>query len=97
MRRKLKGLKSVAGKTVCDVVVITKTDDEQSEMLKDFLKERNVSFSYIDIDEASAEDKETIAQAIEEHSPQQAYPVVVVDNEKVVIGFDEIKLMEIFA
>ena len=97
MRKKLKGLKKVEGKDKGEVVVITNSTDQQSDMLKNFLKEQNVSFSYIDVDLASSEDKETITQSIEAYTPQQAYPVVVVNSEKVVIGFDENKLMEIFA
>ncbi len=59
------------------------------DRVKEFLKENNVKFEYINV----AEDKEK-AQEMVEKSGQMGVPVTDIDGE-IIIGFDQDKIKEL--
>jgi glutaredoxin len=61
---------------------------------KQFLKNNNVEYEYIDIDLCSEEDKEKIRQDIIRHGGSLSYPTMIVDDKKLVTGFDEAGIRE---
>ncbi|MBT8171525.1 glutaredoxin family protein [Candidatus Bathyarchaeota archaeon] len=62
---------------------------------KNFLKENNVQFEYVDIDLCSNEDKEKIRQEIQSHGGQLVYPTLIIDNKTLLNGAPQDKLKKV--
>ncbi len=62
---------------------------------KNFLKDNDVEFEYIDIDLCSWEDKNKIRQDIQIHGGPLAYPTVIMDNKILLTGASPDKLREV--
>ena len=63
-------------------------------MTKQFLKDNNIEYEYIDTDLCSEEDKEKIREDIIRHGGSLSYPTIIVDDKKLVTGYDETGIKE---
>jgi len=63
------------------------------KMTKQFLKENDVEYEYVDVDLASDEDHEKIRNEITRLGAPASYPTIIVDGKTVITGFrkDQIK------
>jgi glutaredoxin-like protein NrdH len=61
---------------------------------KQFLKNNNIEYEYVDIDQCSEEDKEKIRQVIIRHGGSLSYPTIIVDDKRLVTGYDEAGIRE---
>jgi glutaredoxin-like protein NrdH len=61
---------------------------------KQFLKNNNIEYEYVDIDLCSEEDKERIRQDITHHGGSLNYPTMIIDDKKLVAGYDEAGIRE---
>ena len=61
---------------------------------KEFLKENNVEFQYVDVDLCSDEDKEQIHEMIQSKGGSLSYPTIIVDDKNVITGFRKDQLKE---
>ncbi|HVP40396.1 MAG TPA: glutaredoxin family protein [Candidatus Krumholzibacteriaceae bacterium] len=61
---------------------------------KQFLRNNSVEFEYVDIDLCSEEDKEKIRQDIIRHGGSLSYPTIIVNDKKVITGYDEAEIKE---
>ena len=57
------------------------------KMTKQFLKDNNVEYEYVDVDLCSEEDKEKIRQEIQSKGGSLSYPTTIIDDKTVVTGF----------
>jgi glutaredoxin-like protein NrdH len=64
------------------------------KMTKQFLKDNDIEFEYIDVDLCEPEEKEQIHQQIQSKGGSLNYPTTVVDDKKVITGFRKDKLKE---
>jgi len=64
------------------------------KMTKQFLKDNDVEYEYVDVDLASDEDHERIRKEITRLGAPPSYPTVIVDEKTVVSGFRKDKLKE---
>jgi glutaredoxin len=64
------------------------------KMLKKFLKNKNVEYEYIDVDLCSDEDWEKIKNDILNKGGRLSYPVIIIDNKKLMNGFYEDRVKE---
>lgn len=64
------------------------------KMTKQFLKDNDVEYEYVDVDLASDEDHERIRKEITRLRAPPSYPTVIVDEKTVVSGFRKDKLKE---
>jgi glutaredoxin-like protein NrdH len=64
------------------------------KMTKDFLKENNVEFEYIDVDLCEEEEKQRIRQLIQNKGGSLSYPTTIVDDNVVITGFRKDQLKE---
>jgi glutaredoxin-like protein NrdH len=65
------------------------------KMTKQFLKDNNVEFEYIDVDLCEEEDKQKIRQHIQSKGGPLSYPTTIVDDNTVITGFRKDKLKEV--
>jgi glutaredoxin-like protein NrdH len=57
------------------------------KMTKQFLKDNDVEYEFVDVDVAAEEDKDKIHKHIQEKGGILSYPTIIVDDKKVVTGF----------
>ncbi len=57
------------------------------KMTKQFLKDNDIEFEYVDVDLATEEDKDKIRKHIQERGGSLNYPTTIIDDDKVVMGF----------
>lgn len=63
------------------------------KLVKDFLKDNEVEYSYIDIDLAKEEVKEEIRKSIRDKGGPLSFPTTIIDDKILITGFrkDQIK------
>jgi len=64
------------------------------KMTKQFLKDNDVEYEYVDVDLASDEDHQRIRKEITHLGASPSYPTVIVDEKTVITGFRKDKLKE---
>ncbi len=56
---------------------------------KQFLKDRDVEYEYVDVDLLSKEDLEKVKAEIASRGAQLLFPLIVIDDKVVITGFRE--------
>ena len=64
------------------------------KMTKQFLKDNEIEFEYIDIDMCEPEEKEKVRQTIVSKGGSLSYPTTIVDGKKLITGFRKDLLKE---
>jgi glutaredoxin len=64
------------------------------KMTKQFLKDNDIEFKYVDVDLLEVEDKEKIRDQIRSKGGSLNYPTTIVDDKKVITGFRKDLLKE---
>jgi len=64
------------------------------KMTKQFLKDSEVEFEYIDVDLCEEEEKQKIRQHIQSKGGSLSYPTTIVDDNVVITGFRKDLLKE---
>ncbi|HOX42057.1 MAG TPA: glutaredoxin family protein [Myxococcota bacterium] len=62
---------------------------------KAFLEGHQVEYECFDIDLLEGEAKEAARDAVGKLNPRRSYPTIIVDDDEVVVGFDEDKLKQL--
>lgn len=57
------------------------------KMTKQFLKDNDIAFEYVDVDLCTEEEKETIRKEIQDKGGSLTYPTTIVDEKVVISGF----------
>ena len=57
------------------------------KMTKKFLSDSGVEYEFVDVDLASAQDHEKIRDDIVKKGAEPSYPMIIVDNKTVIVGF----------
>jgi glutaredoxin len=63
--------------------------------LKSLLQALDVEYEYVDVDQASGEEREMIREKIREINPKISFPTMIVDDDVVIVGFQEDKVREV--
>jgi glutaredoxin len=64
------------------------------KMTKQFLKDNDIEFEYVDVDLCEEEDKQKIRQHIQSKGGPLSYPTIIVDDKVLITGFRKDKLKE---
>jgi glutaredoxin-like protein NrdH len=62
---------------------------------KTFLESNDIEFVCHYVDTLSGDEKEQAREAVAKVNPRRSYPTLVVDEDKIVVGYDEDKLREV--
>lgn len=57
------------------------------KMTKQFLKDNNVAFEFVDVDLADEAEKDKIREEMQKKGGELIYPTTIVDDKKVINGF----------
>ena len=63
-------------------------------MTKQFLKDNDIEYEYIDVDLCEEEDKQKIRDHIQSKGGPLSYPTIIVDDNVLITGFRTDKLRE---
>ena len=63
-------------------------------LTKQFLGDNDVEYEYVDVDLCNEEDKEKIRQDIQSRGGRLSYPTIIIDDKKLITGFDKDGIME---
>jgi glutaredoxin len=63
-------------------------------MTKQFLKDNNVAFEFVDVDLLDEKDKSKVHETILSKGGALNYPTTIVDDQKVIMGFRKDQLKE---
>ena len=66
------------------------------KMTKQFLKDNNIQYEYVDVDLCEEEDKQKIRQHIQKLGAPLSYPTTIIDDKTVITGFRKDLLKEAF-
>jgi len=63
------------------------------KLTKNFLKDNDIEYEYVDVDLCNEEDREKIRKDILKRGGSLSYPSIIIDDKKLINGFckDEIK------
>jgi len=64
------------------------------KMTKQFLKENDVAFEFVDVDLCTEDEKEKIRRDITNKGGSLSYPTTIIDDKEVVTGFRKDMLKE---
>jgi len=64
------------------------------KLAKNFLKENEIEYEYVDVDLCNEEDKEKIKKDILNKGGDLSYPTIIVDGKVLITGFRKDKLKE---
>jgi len=64
------------------------------KMTKNFLRDNDVEYEYVDVDLANDEDHEKIREDIVNRGGEPSYPTVIIDSKTVITGFRKDKIKE---
>jgi glutaredoxin len=64
------------------------------KMTKQFLKDNDIEYEYVDVDMANDEDHEKIRKEITRLGASPSYPTIIVDEKTVITGFRKDKIKE---
>jgi len=62
---------------------------------KNFLRDNNIEYEYVDIDLCSREDREEIRKDILSRGGRLSYPTIIIDEKSLITGFQEDKIREV--
>jgi len=63
-------------------------------LTKNFLKENDVGYEYVDVDLCSEEDLEQIRMEILKRAGNIGYPTIIIDDKTCITGFDKARIKE---
>jgi glutaredoxin-like protein NrdH len=64
------------------------------KMTKQFLKDKDIAYEYIDVDMTEPEEKEQVHKQIQNRGGTLSYPTTIIDDKKVITGFRKDRLKE---
>ena len=64
------------------------------KMTKQFLKDNDIEFEYVDVDQCSDEDLEKIKEDVLSKGGHLSYPIVIVNDKTLINGFRKDKIKE---
>ncbi len=62
---------------------------------KRLLNQLGIDYHFVDVDLASAEDKDEINSVVLRWNPSGSYPTIVIDDKQSIIGYDPEKIKEV--
>ncbi|MEM3697054.1 MAG: glutaredoxin family protein [Candidatus Bathyarchaeia archaeon] len=65
------------------------------KLTKQFLKENEIEYEYVDVDLSNDEDREKIRKDILRRNGSLSYPAIIIDDKILINGFRKDKLKEI--
>ena len=90
-----KRLKHVAGKDVGEVIVYALSTCQWCKKTKELLKSLKIEYDYIDVDLLSKTEEHELHELFKHMNVDMNFPVIVVNDKDVIVGFQEDKIRKL--
>jgi glutaredoxin-like protein NrdH len=64
------------------------------KLTKQFLRDSNIQYEYVDVDLCSEKDREKIRRDIQKRGGDLSYPTIIIDDKTLITGFRKDKIKE---
>lgn len=88
-------MKHVAGKNVGQVMMYALSTCVWCKKTKALLNALGVEYDYIDVDLLTGQERTEVTHEVARWNPQRSFPTIVVNNSKVIVGYDELKINQL--
>ncbi|MDL2270263.1 glutaredoxin family protein [Methanobrevibacter sp. OttesenSCG-928-I08] len=89
-------LEHVDGENKGDVVLFALSTCQWCKKTRMLLEELNVEYNYVYVDLTQGDERDEVVSELEKWNKDLSFPTIVINNDKVIIGFDEDQIKEIF-
>ncbi len=88
-------LKHVAGKDTGEITVYALSTCQWCKKTKELLKNLKVGYDYIDVDLLSKTEEHELHELFEQMKLDMNFPVIIVNDKDVIVGFQEDKIRKL--
>ncbi len=85
----------IEGKNVSEIKMFTLSTCGWCKKTKQYLKDLDLEFYYIDIDSLEGQDRDEAEKELAKWNPAMSFPTIVVNNSECIVGFLPEKILEI--
>jgi glutaredoxin-like protein NrdH len=85
----------IEGQKKADILLYAISTCAWCKKTKKFLKTLGVEYRYIDVDLLDLDEKKKIDGEVMKWNPQRNYPMMVINNNKCIIGYKEDEIKEV--
>ena len=82
-------IKQVEGKDIGSVMLYALSTCPWCKKTKALLNSLDVKYSYVDVDLLTDDEEQSVEDELSEWTDQLAFPALIINNEKIIIGFKE--------
>ena len=82
-------LQHVTGKIHGHIILYALSTCGWCRMTKKLLNELGIDYYYTDVDQLSGDERSEAAKAIKKWNPEQSLPIMVIDDKKAIVGYQE--------
>ena len=76
------------------VHIFTLTTCSHCKNTKEFLNDSGIEFTFVDVDKTQGEERKATLEEVKKHNPDLSFPTIIIDDEKVIVGFKKAELEE---
>ncbi len=88
-------IKKVEGKKNIEIFVFALSTCGWCQRTKDFLNDLGVEYNYVDVDLLDEEEQDEVERVLEEdYGTESSFPKIIINNEIIISGFDEEKILK---
>jgi glutaredoxin len=86
--------KHVAGRKAGKVMLYALSTCVWCKRTKKLLNELGVEYDYTDVDLLGGAEREAVMETVKKYNPSLSFPTIVIDDKKVILGFNEEEISE---
>ena len=76
------------------VHIFTLTTCSHCKNTKAFLNDSGIEFTYVDVDQTTGQDRKDVLEEVKKYNADLSFPTIIIDDEKVIVGFKKDELEE---
>ena len=76
------------------VHIFTLTTCSHCKNTKEYLNDCGVEFTFVDVDKTQGEERKATLEEVKKYNPDLSFPTIIIDDEKVIVGFKKAELEE---
>ena len=83
---------NISGKKDNDIMLFTLSTCIWCKKTKQLLKDLGLEYNYVDVDLLTGSDQDEAYNEMWKHNQSTSFPTIIINGEKIIIGFDEDEL-----
>ncbi len=76
------------------VHIFTLTTCSHCKNTKAYLSDNGFEYTFVDVDKTSGEERKAVLEEVKKYNPDLSFPTIVIDDEKIIVGFKKDDLEE---